>query len=104
MLALQVEPIGQPVHLEGDAGLERDLVDPVEVERVLGPMSDQPPCRMAEAAHRGMTHRLGHSRGQLRARRPLTRVERELHPVELGQDVVGKVERAVAPDVAFDAA
>ena len=43
VLAAQVEPVGQPVDLERDALLERDLVDALEVDRVLGAAVDQPP-------------------------------------------------------------
>ena len=52
------------------------------------------PRRMAEAADRRMAHRLGHARASARPRRALAGVERELHPVELGEHVVGQVERS----------
>ena len=48
-----------------------------------------------------MAHRLDHARGQLAARRALAGMKRELHPVELGQHVVGQVERPVGEDVAL---
>ena len=67
-------------------------------------MADQPAGRMAEAAHRRVSHRLGHARSQLLARRALAGMQRELHPLELGEHVVGRVERAVGADVALDAA
>ena len=104
MLVAQVEPVGQAVHLERDAGLERDLDHALQVERVRRPVPDQPAGRMAEAAHRRMPHRLGHLARQRRALLALARVEAELHPVELGQHVVGQVERAVAADVDLGAA
>ena len=104
MLAREVEPVGEAVDLERDAGLERDLDRPLEVERVLGPVPDQPAGRVAEAAHGGMPHRLDDARRQLRARRALAAMQRELHPVELGEHVVGDVEAAVGADVALDAA
>ena len=50
LLVPQVEPVGEPVHLERDAGLERDLDRPLEVERVRRPVAEDPPARMAEAA------------------------------------------------------
>ena len=49
----QVEAVGQAVHLQRDAGLERDLEDLVEVERVLGPVVEDPPLRVAQAADAG---------------------------------------------------
>ena len=47
---------------------------------------------------------LGHAPCQLLARLPLPRVRRGLHPLELGEDVVGQVEAAVVEDVALGAA
>ena len=104
VLVAEVEPGGEPVHLERDAGLERDLEHPLEVERVRRPVVDQPAGRMAEARRRRMAHRLHDARRQLPARRPLAGVEADLHPVELGQHVVGQVERPVREDVALGAA
>ena len=104
MLAAQVEPVRQAVHLHRDAPLQRDLEDRVEVECVLGAVPDEPALRMAQAAHRRVAHRLRHLRRQLRARRALARVQAQLHPVELGEDVVREVERAVGTDVALGAA
>ncbi len=46
-----------------------------------------------------MPHRLRHLARQLVACLALAGVQAELHPVELGQHVVGEVELAVAPDV-----
>ena len=83
---------------------ERDLDRALQVERVLGPVADQPPGWMAETAHGRVTHRLDDARGQLLPGRALAGVQRELHPVELGEHVVGNVECAVAADVALDAA
>ena len=40
VLAAQIEPEREAVDLERDPLLERDLEDPVEVERVLGPAVD----------------------------------------------------------------
>ena len=76
----------------------------LEVERVLGAMPDQAPGGVTEAADRGMLHRVHDPRGELPPRRPLPGVQRQLHPVELREDVVREVERAVADDVALDPA
>ena len=84
----QVEPVREPVRLERDAGLERDLDRALQIERVRRPVIEDPPSRMAETADGGMAHRLRHARGQLRRGRALAGVERELHPLELGEDVV----------------
>jgi hypothetical protein len=51
-----------------------------------------------------MSHRLRHLSRQFLTRAALTGVERELHPVELVEHVVRKVERAVREDVALNAA
>ena len=104
MLAAQVEPGGQAVDLERDPVLERDLVHPLEVERVLRPAADEPARRMAEAAHVGVAQRLLDALGHLRARHPLAAVHAGLDPVELGEDVVGQVEPPVGEDVALDPA
>ena len=48
----EIEPVRQAVHLQRDAGLERDLEDPLQVERVLGPVVEDPALRMREAAAR----------------------------------------------------
>ena len=51
-----------------------------------------------------VAQRLLHARGHLRARHPLAAVDARLHPVELGEHVVGEVEPAVGQDVALDPA
>ena len=104
VLAAQVEPGGQAVDLERDPLLERDRVDPLEVDGVLGPAADQPPRRMAEAAHVRVAQRLLDAPGHLRPRHPLPAVHARLDPVELGEHVVGQVEPAVGQDVALDPA
>ena len=77
VLAGEVEPVRQAVHLERDAGLERDLDRPLEIEGVLRPVADQAAQRMAEAAHRRVAHRLRDARGQLCTWRTLAAVQRE---------------------------
>ena len=76
----------------------------LEVERVRRPVVDQAPRRVAEAARGRMPHRLDDPRGQLPPPRALPGVQRDLDPVELGEDVVGEVERPVREDVALDPA
>ena len=48
-----------------------------------------------------MVHRRERPLRQLGARLPLAGMHRRLHPVELGEDVVGQVERAVGEHVAL---
>ena len=100
----QVEANRQPVDLDGDVVLERDLEDSVEVERVLGPAVDVAPGGMAEAADVRVAERLEHAVGHLAGGHALAAVDAGLDPVELGEHVVGEVEPAVGQDVAFDAA
>ena len=102
--AAEVEPGREPVDLEGDAGLQRRLERPLEVERVLGPVAEQTSGRMAEAADGGMVHRVRHPRRELGARGPLPGMERELHPLEAREHVVRQVETPVGTDVALAAA
>ena len=100
----EVEPVRQAVHLQRDARLERDLEDPLQVERVLGPVVEDPPLRVREARRSRMAHRLDDPVGERRAAPALAGVEADLHPLELGEHVVGEVERAVREDVALAAA
>ena len=51
-----------------------------------------------------MAQRLEHAFGHLPPRHPLAAVDAGLHPVQLGQHVVGQVEPAVGEDVALDPA
>ena len=104
VLAAEVEPVGQAVDLERHAFLARDLVDPLEVERVLRPAVDDPALRVAEAAHVRVAQRLLDALGLLAPRQPLPAVHARLDPVELGQHVVGQVEPPVGQDVALDPA
>src|SRR5262249_20842811 len=99
----EIEPIGEPVDLDRDAGLLRHAEDLGEVERVLGPAVEGTPRRMGEGARRRRARRLdGHARA-LPAAPALAGVETQLDPVELGEDGVLRVERAVGADVALDA-
>ena len=59
---------------------------------------------MAEAADVRVAERLLDARGHLAPRHPLAAVDARLHPVELGEHVVGQVEPAVGQDVALDPA
>ena len=104
MLVAQVEPGRQAVHLDRAALLGEPREDGLEVDRVRRAVVDQPPGRVAEAADVGRVERGEHALGQLLARRALAAVDARLHPVELGQQVVGQVERTVAADVALGAA
>ena len=94
----QVEPVGEAVRLEGDAGLEGDLEDRLEVERVRRPVVDDPPFGWLR--HETAGWRMASVTFRVRASRlALPGVEAQLHPVELGEDVVGQVEAPVAADV-----
>src|SRR5438105_8282606 len=104
LLVPQVEPVRQPVRLERDALGERDLEHALQHQRVGRPVVDDPSLRVAEAAHGGMAHRLDDLLRQPVCVLSLSRVERELHPLELRERVVGEIERSVAPDVALGAA
>ena len=95
------EPVREAVHLDRHAGLERDLEDAVEVERVLRPVVEDPPLRVREARCCRMPHRLEHALGDRLPARTLPRVQADLQPVELGEHVVGQVERAIREDVAL---
>ena len=54
--------------------------------------------------HGRVAQRLLDPLGHLAPRHPLAAVDARLHPVELGEDVVGQIEPAVGQDVALDAA
>ena len=76
---------------------ERDLERPLEIESVRRTVIDDPPLRMAQRTHGRMSHRLRDLARQLVALLPLPGVQAELHPLELREHVVGKIERAVGP-------
>ncbi len=100
----QVESIGKAVRLERDTGLQSDLADRVEVERVGRPVVDDSSLGVAEAGGGRMPHRLQDPLGDPVAWLALARVQADLHPLELGEHLVGKVERAVREDVGLDPA
>ena len=102
VLAAQVEPVGQPVHLHRSLGLPEPREDRVEIHRVRRPPPDQSSRRVAQRAHVRRLQRCEHAPRQLLPRGPLTAVNARLHPVELRQQVLGQIQRPVAPDVALD--
>ena len=59
---------------------------------------------MAEAAYVRVAQRLLDALGHLPPRHSLAAVDARLHPVELSQDIVRKIEPPVGEDVAFDSA
>jgi hypothetical protein len=59
---------------------------------------------MAQAAHVRVAQRLLDALGHLPSRHPLPAMDAGLHPLELGQRVVGEVEPTVGEDVALDPA
>ncbi len=100
----QVETIREPVDLEGDSLLQRDREDSVEIESVLGSAVQDPPLRVAQRSRSRMSQRFAHGLGQLACGAPLAGVQADLNPLQLGEHVVGKVERPVGEDVALDSA
>ena len=101
VLAAEVQPVREPVHLERDARFERHPEHLVQVERILRPVVDDPPLRVAQAADVRVPHRLDRPLGQLARRHPLPAMDARLHPLELGQHVVRQIQRAIAEDVAL---
>src|SRR4051794_37677033 len=57
VLAAEIETVRQPVHLEGDALLERHLERALEVQLVLRAAADVAALGVAEAAHVGVPER-----------------------------------------------
>src|SRR5919106_654164 len=104
MLPTEVEAVGEPVDLERHSFLERHLEYALQVERVLRPPVDVPALRMAEAAHGRVPQRLLDTLCHLPPRHSLATVDACLYPLELGEDLVGKVEPSVREDVALDPA
>ena len=104
VLAAEVQSIGQAVHLQGDAQLEREAEQPLQVDGVLRPAIDDPAGRVAEAAHVRVAQRRFDALRHLAPRHPLPAMDARLHPVELGKDVIGKIEPPVGEDVALDPA
>src|SRR5215213_8508583 len=62
-------------------------------------MVDDAPSRMAETAHRRMLHGVRDLPGQVLPAVSLAGMEAQLNPVQLTEDVVGKVELAILPNV-----
>ena len=99
----QVEPLGRRVDLDrlavraggGEDRLEVDVVGLARVEAAAG--------GMREHVHAGVAERAHDARGHLRARLLEARVHGGQHHVQLGQHLVGEVERAVGQDVALAA-
>ena len=104
VLTAKIEAGGKAVDLERHAGLQRDLEHALEVEGVLRAAGDEPARGMAQTADGRVAQRLLDALGQLASRHPLPAVHARLDPVELGQDVVGKIEPTVGQDVALDPA
>ena len=104
MSCREVEPVREAVYFQGNAGLQRDLEDPLQIERVLRPVVEDPPLWVREARRGRMAHRLQDPVGERCAFPALARVKTDLHPLELREHVVGEVERAVRENVALAAA
>jgi len=98
VLATEVEAEGKAVDLE------RDFEHALRVEGVLRPTVDVAPRRMAEATHARFAQRCFDALGHVPSRHPLPTVHAFLHPVELGEDVLGKVKPPVRKDVALNPA
>src|SRR5205807_10637512 len=87
-LRAEVDPVGQAVRLDRRPGLDANLEQPLEIDRVRRAVLDDASLRVTDRAHRWMAGRLGHPEGELRARLTLPRMHRRLHPLELAEDVV----------------
>jgi hypothetical protein len=83
VIAAKVEAVWEPVYLERDSFVERDVKHPLQVEGILRPPVADTALRMAEAAHVGVAQRLLDTLGHLRPRHALTGVHACLDPVEL---------------------
>src|SRR6202022_1118535 len=94
--------VGKAIDLERDLFLERDFEHSLQVKRVLRPPVDDPSLRMAEATNVRVAERLFDALGPLPPRHSLSAVHARLHPVKLGEDVIGKIEPPVGKDVALD--
>src|ERR1019366_7378298 len=94
----------EAVGLDRDSLPEREVEHSLEVESVLRAPVDYPALGMAEAAHVRVAQRLLDALGQLPSWGALPGVDTGLYPVELGQDVIGKIEPPVGEDVALDPA
>jgi hypothetical protein len=103
VFAAQVEAVGEAVHLERDVLLEGQLEHAVKVEGVLRATVDVAAFGVAQAAHVGVSERLLHALCHFRSRHPLASVDARLHPLEIREDVIGKIESPVGEDVALDA-
>ena len=77
--------------------------DRLEVDVVGLARAEAAPGGMHEHVHAGVAERAHDARGHLRARLLEARVHGGQHDVELGQHLVGEVERAVGQDVALGA-
>src|SRR4051794_2902130 len=104
MLAAKVEAVREAVDLERDSFFERNFKHALQVQGVLRPPVDVAALRMAETTHVGVAQRLLDALRQLPSRHSLTAVHARLYPLELREDVVGKIEPSVGEDVALDPA
>ena len=95
----QVAAVGVGVDLEHRARPRGGREDGVEVDRVrLAPL-DQPARGVADGVHQGMLERGDHALGHRLLAHGEGRVHAGDHPVELAQQLVLVVERAVGQDV-----
>jgi hypothetical protein len=102
MLAAEVEAVRETVYLDSHLLLEGHLEHALEIERVLRPCVDVAAGGMTQATHVWIAQRLEHARGHLPSRHPLPAVHARLHPFQLRQDAIGKIEPTVGEDVALD--
>ena len=100
---VQVEAVDLAVDLERDAARDGRVDDRVDVELIRLALQQPAPGRVAEDVDVRVLDRAQQPIGHLLA----ILIERGMHrgddEIEGGEAVVGQVERAVRPDVAFDA-
>jgi len=75
----------------------------LEIDRVGCPFSNQPPRRVSDRIHMRILYGANDARSHFSLRLIEARVYRRNNPVELSQNIIGKIERAVALDINFAA-
>src|SRR2546423_1235819 len=98
---VQVEAVREAVDLDRLPVPLRSLDYGLDVDGVRRPAADVAPGRMAERRDVRVLECADRPLRQLLARLALAAVHARLHPVELGEHVVGQVELAVGTDVAL---
>ena len=101
MHVAEIEPVGLTVDLEGGSGLDRACHDALDVDVRTGPPVELATREVTDAVDVRVVDGGEHALGRVPVER---RVERGHDPVQLGEDRVVDVDRAVGPDIRLDAA